>query len=107
MPRRSPAPSAPRLLALRADVDRINVDLVRTLQQRARLVARVAALKRRLGIPIADVARERAMLRAALEAAGTGFPRSTLARILRCVFDESRRFAARAATSRRAPARRA
>lgn len=107
MPRRSPAQPDPRLLALRDEVDRVNVALVRALQQRARVVARIAALKRRLGIPIADPRRERAMLRAALDAAGAGFSRSTLARILRTVFDESRRFAARTVTSRRAPARRA
>ena len=95
------------LAALRADVDRINARLVSVLQQRARLVARIARLKRRANLPIVDVARERAMLRAALVGAGGGFSRPVLERILRAVFTASRALATRTATSRRAPARRA
>lgn len=104
MRRNEPTRNA-ELTTLRADVDRVNERLVALLQQRARIVARIARLKRRAGIAIADPRREQAMLRTALAAAGSGLPRASLARILRLVFAESRRFAVRTATSLRAPGR--
>jgi chorismate mutase len=71
-------------------MDRLNARLVVLLQQRARLALAIGRAKRRRGLAAADPARERAMLRAALAGAATGFSRRELQRLLRAVFAASR-----------------
>ena len=78
---------------LRAAMDAVNSVLVLVLHQRAQMCRRIAACKVRLGLPLVDEARERAMLEAMLrEDPGhdEGFPPAALERIVRAVLAESR-----------------
>jgi chorismate mutase len=84
------------LARLRARMDRVNARLVSVLQERARLVETIAAHKARSGARVADVRRERAMLKAALAPAPRGFPPAVLRKLLTAVFRESRRHGVRA-----------
>jgi chorismate mutase len=93
-----PTPPDP-LAALRAEIDAVNLALRDLLQQRARLVARIARTKRARGLPIADPEREAAMLEALLDAPGAGFDRETLAGLLRAVLAASRALAERTAAA--------
>lgn len=90
---------------MRAQVDRLNVRLVVLLQARAGLARRLAHAKARHGLPAADPARERSMLRRMLHAAPGGFPRSELALILRTVLAASRRLVVDEQARREAAAR--
>jgi chorismate mutase len=74
-------------------MDAVNERLLAVLQERARLVLRIAAHKRRLRLPIADPEREQAMLAVLLRVPGAGFPPVALERLLRAVFAESRQLA--------------
>lgn len=86
------APPLPATVVnLRRRMDRVNARLVAALQTRARLALRIARAKAHHGLAAPDRAREKAMLAAALAKASRGFPRATLARLLRTVFAESRR----------------
>ena len=89
-------PDDPPLLALRAQIDTVNLRLRDTLQERARLVQQVAARKRALGAPMVDAAREQAMLDALLTGAGEGFAPEQLARVLRGLFRAYRRLCVQA-----------
>jgi chorismate mutase len=84
-------PDDPQLLALRAQIDAVNLRLRDALQERARLVRQVAARKRALGAPMVDVEREQAMLDSLLAGAGEGFAPDELARVLRGLFRAYRR----------------
>lgn len=95
----SPTPP-PDVVRLRARMDRLNARLAATVQARARLALDIAARKARAGLPAADPARERAMLRAVLDAAPEGLPRRDLARVFRAIFDASRRLVVRARRAR-------
>ncbi len=55
-------PASPELLGLRAKIDAIDDRLVRLLNQRARLVVKVGALKRTTGVPIYAPHREQEVL---------------------------------------------
>lgn len=96
--------SAP-LARRRARMDRVNRTLCAVLQQRARLVVEIAGWKRDHGLALADPHRERAMLRAMLEAAPAGFDRPALRRILIAVLRESRAVALRQAAKPRVAAK--
>jgi len=78
------------LAALRRRVDRLNVQLVRIVQQRAQLALRIGACKQLHNLSAADPRREREMLERVLAAAGPGLEREQLARIFRALFRESR-----------------
>ncbi len=91
----NPPPSA-EIARLRAQMDRLNARLATAIQARARLALTIAGKKARVGLPAADPARERAMLRAVLAAAPDGLPRRDLERIFRAIFDASRRLVVRA-----------
>jgi hypothetical protein len=82
--------TADELTRLRERMDAINARLCAVLQERAALCQEIGAWKGRHGKPAADPSREAAMLSQLLAAQGPGFDREALARILRCVFDESR-----------------
>jgi len=71
-------------------MDRANARLVAALAARADLASEIGALKRRLDLPASDPRREREMLALLLRDAPAGFSREALARILKCVFRESR-----------------
>lgn len=79
------------LLTLRAAIDVCNHRIVAVLHERAALVREVAAWKRAHGIPVADPAREAAMLEdIGRLAAAEGFDAAALQRIFAVVFAESR-----------------
>lgn len=78
------------LVRLRAEMDGVNERLQRVLQERARLCARIAACKRRRGLPAVDATRETAMLANVLAEPGEGFDPSALRRIWAEVLRESR-----------------
>jgi chorismate mutase len=86
-------PKIAELKRLRARMDRLNAHLVARLQERARLVERIVALKHDLGMPAVDAPREREMLERTLRAAPRGFAPRELRRVLRCVFRTSRALA--------------
>lgn len=71
-------------------MDRANARLVAALAARANLAREIGTLKRRLGLAASDPRREREMLAQLLRSAPAGFSREALARILKCVFRESR-----------------
>ena len=77
-------------------MDRLNARLAAAIQARARLALTIARRKALVGLPAADPARERAMLRAVLAAAPEGLPRRDLERIFRAIFGASRRLVVRA-----------
>lgn len=87
------------LVRLRAEMDAVNERLQSALQERARLCARIAAWKRRRGLPAVDPTREAAMLSRVLAGAGEGFDAAALRRIWAAVLDESRAIVERGAQS--------
>ena len=84
------AEATKRLLAMRAEIDAINVRLRDLLQQRANVCRRIATHKREHGLPLVDPSREADMLMALLRDCGEGFEPEALARIFGAVLAESR-----------------
>jgi chorismate mutase len=82
--------TADDLVALRLQMDALNRRLCSVLQERAQLALRIGRHKRSRGLPIADPAREQAMLDAAIDGAGPGFDARALRAILGAVFSASR-----------------
>lgn len=76
---------------LRAEMDRLNLDLREVLQARARLAARIADVKRERGLPMADPAREAAMLERLLRDPTEGFEPDVLRGLFAAVFSASRK----------------
>jgi 3-deoxy-7-phosphoheptulonate synthase/chorismate mutase len=75
---------------LRIRIDRLNIQLLRLLESRARLVRTIMAVKRRVGAGRIDRAREDQMIRALLgESRGVLSPHD-LERLFRCLFRVSR-----------------
>jgi chorismate mutase-like protein len=76
---------------LREEIDRVDEELLRLLNRRARLAAEIGELKRRAGLPVLDPAREREVLsrRRAADAGPLG--RGAVVRIFRRIVRESRR----------------
>lgn len=82
-------PQDDQLEQLRAAMDVCNRRLTAVLQERARLALAIGAWKQAHGQPLADPAREAAML-AALPAPPGGLDRPALQRVFALVFAESR-----------------
>ena len=80
---------------LRAEMDVLNERLRDLLQERARLAARIADHKHARALPMADPAREAAMLDRVLADPGEGFDASTLRALFLAVFAASRRLVER------------
>jgi chorismate mutase len=74
---------------LRAAMDVCNQRLLAVLQERARLAMAIGRHKHARGQPLADPAREAAML-AALPTTTSGLERAALVRVFAAVFAESR-----------------
>ncbi len=75
---------------MRRDVSKVNLEILRLLAQRGRLVLQIAELKRRLGMQLADPVREQEML-AELAASNPGpYTDEMIAAIYREVFKVSR-----------------
>ena len=62
-------PAAARLAALRVEIERIDRELIGLIAQRVRLARDVGVVKRELGVPTLDPAREAAVVRRAGELA--------------------------------------
>jgi chorismate mutase len=84
-------------------MDRLNDRIARILVERARLVARIVAWKRRRGRRLYDPAREAEMVRRAAAAAAPPLPPAALARIFREIIRSSRPFPARRRPARGFP----
>jgi len=81
----------PELEALRAEIDAIDQEILDRLAARVRVVLRVGELKRRLGLPVYDPERERAMLERLAARATPPLDLSTIRRVFERLIDESRR----------------
>jgi chorismate mutase len=95
----------PALVRQRARMDRLNARLCDLLQQRARLAIAISRWKAARGLPVADPARERAMLAAMLATPGPGFAPAALRRLLQAILRESRAAAVAATQARGVAAR--
>ena len=86
------------LTALRDLVDQTNLVLRDTLQLRARLVGRIAAIKASRGLPAIDPGREAEMIARLLVDPPPGFDDADLRRIFEAILVASRGRVARAAS---------
>jgi chorismate mutase len=81
----------PELTALRAEVDRVDLELLDVLARRREIVARIASLKHARGLAGHDPAREADMLRLLLdEAARRGVPGALVSSVLDAILEDSR-----------------
>ena len=78
----------------RAEIDRVDDELVALLRKRARLVAALAELKSGAGLPLHDPDREREVIERACRACAPPLDEMAINRIFTCVLQESRRMAA-------------
>ncbi len=81
----------PELDTLRAEIDALDQQILDLVAARVRVVLRVGELKRRLGLPVYDPERERAMLERLAERATPPLDLATIRRIFERLIDESRR----------------
>jgi chorismate mutase/prephenate dehydratase len=80
----------------RAEIDEVDSELLRLLNRRARLAAKVGRLKRSAGLPLVDPEREVRVLRR-LQQANTGpLDQRGIAKVFRRIIRESRRVEAQA-----------
>ena len=75
----------------RAQIDMIDTELLRLLNRRAQLAIEIGALKKRDAAPLCDPVRERQVLIRARGANGGPLDDEAVAKIFRCIIDESRR----------------
>jgi chorismate mutase-like protein len=75
----------------RAQIDVIDSELLRLLNRRAQLALEIGALKRRDASPLCDPTRERQILIKARSANSGPLDDEAVAKIFRCIIDESRR----------------
>ncbi len=77
---------------LRRDIDRVDEALVRLLNERARYVCQIGALKRAQGVEIYQPDREKSVLAHVREVAGEGpLGPEAIARLFERIIDEARR----------------
>jgi chorismate mutase len=81
----------PELEALRREIDDIDERILELVSARVRIVLRVGELKRRVGLPVYDPDRERAMLDRLAQRASPPLDLSTVRRVFERLIDESRR----------------
>ncbi len=84
-------PPDPELEALRVEIDAIDQQILELVAARVRVVLRVGELKRRLGLPVYDPERERAMLERLAARAPPPLDLATIRRVFERLIDESRR----------------
>lgn len=84
-------PPDPELEALRVEIDAIDQQILELVAARVRVVLRVGELKRRLGLPVYDPERERAMLERLAARATPPLDLATIRRVFERLIDESRR----------------
>ena len=75
----------------RAEIDEIDDQLLRLLNQRARLAAKIGGLKQKAGLPLNDLERERRVVER-LQANNTGpLDDDAVRKLFQCIIRESRR----------------
>lgn len=89
-----------RIEDCREEIDRIDGELLRLLNRRARLALEIGELKARGGLPVRDEAREREVLSRSSNANDGPLCGGSVARIFRRIIRESRRAEERARESR-------
>jgi len=87
---------------LREEIDRVDEELLRLLNRRARIAVEIGELKRRAGLPVCDRTREREVLSRPWAAEAGPLGRGAVARIFRRIICESRRAQERACASAQA-----
>lgn len=80
----------------RVEIDKVDAELLRLLNLRARLAVRVGQTKRVEGLSVTDRAREREVVERALNANPGPLDAGQVARLFRLIIRESRRAEARA-----------
>ena len=87
------AETSKELAQLRAEIDHVDDELVRLLDQRAALSLEVARVKRHSGEPVRDEGRERRILERLLgrDPTGVQFDAAAVRAVFDAIFDESRR----------------
>ena len=82
----------PGLAEIRAEIDRIDAEIVRMLTVRLSVVMRAAQLKHSLGVPFRDKEREEEIMLTATDRAGElGLPRKQVRKIFRQILRISTR----------------
>ena len=82
------------LQSLRKRIDRLDLQLLRLLNQRAALAVRVGQIKRRHGQPVFDKRREAEVLRRLSRANPGPFPSAAIRRMFRDILRQSRKLEA-------------
>ena len=80
-----------RIEDCREEIDRIDGELLRLLNRRARLALEIGELKARAGLPVKDEGREREVLSRSSNANSGPLGQNSVARIFRRIIRESRR----------------
>jgi chorismate mutase len=80
-----------RIEDCREEIDRIDGELLRLLNRRARLALEIGELKARAGLPLKDEGREREVLTRSSVANAGPLGQNSVARIFRRIIRESRR----------------
>jgi chorismate mutase-like protein len=75
----------------REQIDAVDSELLRLLNKRAKLAIEVGALKKRRSVPLLDPQRELQVLLRARQANDGPLDDQAVAKIFRCIMDESRR----------------
>jgi chorismate mutase len=75
----------------RAEIDRIDLELVRLLNSRARQVARIGTVKRELGTPIYQPDREEQIFARVVRANDGPLEDTAMKRVFERILDEARR----------------
>jgi chorismate mutase len=81
----------PELEALRADIDRIDREILSLIAERVRVVLRVGDIKRERGMKVYDPERERALLERLTRLAPAPLDATTVRGVFERLVDESRR----------------
>ena len=77
----------------RAEIDRVDDELVVLLNRRARLTSALAEVKSAAGLPLHDPAREHEVIERACRACSPPLDDVAVRRIFTCIMEESRRIA--------------
>ena len=75
----------------RAEIDRIDREMLELLARRLAVAARAGGLKRQLGMPVSDPVRERAVLDSLEARLPDGFPSGAAEPVWQAIFAASRR----------------
>jgi chorismate mutase len=78
----------------REEIDAIDRELLRLLNQRARVARKIGALKRAAGLPVCDPDRERAVLSQAQHANAGPLDEQAVGKLFRRIIRETRRLEA-------------